>query len=130
MVSKLLKRPEQDTSSGQFNGQKNVSYSTEKFCKFIDKDLWEETLSEMDVLKNDANKILSEIQVDLGGGGNYYLLYFLVRKVNPKIVVETGVAAGWSSLSILRAFQKSGFENSIPVISHTFVLINQRNILG
>ena len=63
----------------------------------------------MDVLKNDANKILSEIQVDLGGGGNYYLLYFLVRKVNPKIVVETGVAAGWSSLSILRAFQKSGF---------------------
>ena len=110
MVSKLLKRLEQDTSSESIQwAKKNVSYSTEKFCKFIDKDLWEETLSEMDVLKNDANKILSEIQVDLGGGGNYYLLYFLVRKVNPKIVVETGVAAGWSSLSILRAFQKSGF---------------------
>ena len=39
MVSKLLKRLEQDTSSESIQWAKNVSYSTEKFCKFIDKDL-------------------------------------------------------------------------------------------
>lgn len=110
MVSKLLKRLEKDTSSESIQwAKKNVSCTTEQFCKFIDKGLWEETLFEMNILENDARRIISEIQVDLGGGGNYYLLYFLIRKVNPQIVVETGVAAGWSSLSILRAFYKSGF---------------------
>ena len=38
---------------------------------------------------------------------NYFLLYFLVRKFCPKIIVETGVAAGWTTLSILRALDKN-----------------------
>ena len=45
--------------------------------------------------------------MSLGGGGNFILLYFLTRKFN-KVVVETGVAAGWSSLAILGAFEKNG----------------------
>ena len=63
---------------------KKHSNLTEKFCKIIDKNLWEETLIKINILKKDANKILSETHVDLGGGGNYYLLYFLIRKVNLK----------------------------------------------
>ena len=131
MITKLFKRLEQNTSSESIQwAKKNVSYSTEKFCKFIDKNLWEETLFEMNVLKNDANKILSEIQVDLGGGGNYFLLYFLVRKVNPQVVVETGVAAGWSSLSILRAFQKSGFGKLYSSDFRYFRLNQPENYIG
>ena len=73
---------EQDTSSKAIQwAKKNVSYSTEIFCKIIDENLWEETLFEMKILKRDASQILSEIDVDLGGGGYYYLLYFLIRKI-------------------------------------------------
>ena len=131
MVSKLLKRAEQDTSSKAIQwAKKNVSYSTEIFCKIIDENLWEETLFEMKILKRDASQILSEIDVDLGGGGNYYLLYFLIRKINPGIVVETGVAAGWSSLSILRAFQKSGFGKLYSSDFPYFRLNQPENYIG
>ena len=34
------------------------------------------------------------LDVSLGGGGNYLLLYFLIRKIIPYNIVETGVAAG------------------------------------
>ena len=115
----------------QLDGQKkNVGLSTEDFCKLIDKDLWNETIFEMRLLEKDAENILSKINFSLGGGGNYYLLYFLIRKTSPKIVVETGVAAGWSSLCILRAFKKSlVLENYIQVIFHIFVLKTRKNIL-
>ena len=53
-------------------------------------------------------KKLSKLEVSLGGGGNYILLYFLIIKFKPQNVVETGVAAGWSSLFILRALKKNG----------------------
>ena len=43
----------------------------------------------------------------------FFFLYFLVRKIKPSIIVETGVAAGWSSLFII---SKNG--NYILVISH------------
>jgi len=130
MVSKLLKRTEQDTSSEAIQWAKKNCILTEKFCKIIDENLWEETLFEMNILKKDANKILSKIHVNLGGGGNYYLLYFLVRKVKPKIVVETGVAAGWSSLSILRAFQKSGFGKLYSSDFPYFRLNQPENYIG
>ena len=36
------------------------------------------------------------------------LLYFLAIKLKPNVIVETGVAAGWSSLAFLRALRKNG----------------------
>jgi len=43
-----------------------------------------------------------------GGGAAYGLLYFLVRLRRPKVAVETGVAAGWSSEAILSAMAANG----------------------
>jgi predicted O-methyltransferase YrrM len=43
--------------------------------------------------------------MDLGGGGHSPLLYFFTRHLNPDIVIETGVAAGWSSQAILTALK-------------------------
>ena len=46
------------------------------------------------------NKILSD---------KTQILYFLVRKIKPRIIVETGVAAGQSSGYILQAIKDNGF---------------------
>lgn len=46
--------------------------------------------------------------VDLGGGGDHRLLYFLTRWTRPTVVVETGVAAGWSSRAVLAALERNG----------------------
>ncbi len=53
-------------------------------------------------------KALSTIDLDLGGGGHGKLLYFVTRALQPRTVVETGVAAGHSSRAILAALKKNG----------------------
>ena len=50
---------------------------------------------------------MENIQYNLGGGADYPLLYFLTRYLNPENVLETGVAAGFSSYAILSALQKN-----------------------
>jgi len=108
MVKKLLQRSEKDKSIPATKwAQSKVKLSTAEFCQHIDKKLYEEILREVAIIKRDAEARLLSIKFSLGGGGNYFLLYFLVRKFCPKIIVETGVAAGWSSLSILRALHKN-----------------------
>ena len=51
---------------------------------------------------------MKNIKYDLGGGADYPLLYFLTRYLRPENVLETGVAAGFSSYAILSALQKNG----------------------
>lgn len=84
----------------------------------LDSDLWNETQQVCGFLKKRGEDKLKTIDKDLGGGGNYHLLYFMVRYIQAKIVVETGVAAGWSSQSILTALQKN--ENDGKLYSSDF----------
>jgi predicted O-methyltransferase YrrM len=46
--------------------------------------------------------------VPLGGGGQFQLVHFLVRHLQPRVVLETGVAAGWTSQAILSALEANG----------------------
>ena len=108
MVKKLLKRLEKNNSILATKwAESKVKLTTTEFCQNIDKKQYVETVSEVARIKEDAKTKLSYLKFPLGGGGNYFLLYFLVRKFCPKITIETGVAAGWSSLSILRALHKN-----------------------
>tara|TARA_B100001057_G_scaffold443022_1_gene478818 strand:+ start:375 stop:1127 length:753 start_codon:yes stop_codon:yes gene_type:complete len=108
ILKKILKKTEKDTSvKAKKWAQSKVEFTTEEFCQSIDKKLFEEIKDDILKIKKIADSKLSSAKHKLGGGGNYFLLYFLVRKFYPKIVVETGVASGWSSLSILKAFQKN-----------------------
>jgi predicted O-methyltransferase YrrM len=76
----------------------------------IDKELYIETTSVSNEIKARSNvkvKELLNLGIDLGGGGSIELLYFLTRKVMPKVILETGVAAGWSSYALLSAAKKN-----------------------
>jgi predicted O-methyltransferase YrrM len=80
----------------------------EAFLRRVDSDLWDETSQVCREIESDAQRKLAEIDVPLGGGGNYPLLYFFTRLRRPATVVETGVAAGWSSQAILTALRNNG----------------------
>ena len=75
------------------------------YCNSIDPDLWKESQRLAEKLENHSHKILSNIKYDLGGGGCYSLIYFYTRLLKPSVVIETGVAAGWSSYSFLKAME-------------------------
>ena len=78
------------------------------FAKTISPHLWEEAITQSKTIEQNADKTLENIPYDLGGGADYKLLYFLTRYLSPENVLETGVAAGFSSYAILSALQKNG----------------------
>ena len=45
---------------------------------------------------------------EMGGAADCALAYWLVRHLQPDVVVETGVAAGWSSRAFLTALEANG----------------------
>ena len=72
----------------------------------VDIELAQEAHDFLESFSNKGRKILAESKFIQGGGGAYDLLYFLVMKVKPKNVVETGVASGWSTTAILTALDR------------------------
>ncbi len=108
ILFKILKRFEKNTEIESRDwALSKTKISIDDFLKNLDVSLFNETIKETKKIEYDSNKKLSLINLSLGGGAHYTLLYFLVRKFKPNIVIETGVAAGWSSLSILRAMKKN-----------------------
>jgi predicted O-methyltransferase YrrM len=108
IFKKIFKRFEKDTSiEAKKWAKSNANQTTEEFCRSIDSPLYDEIKTEIKSIEEYAKNKLSKLSVSLGGGGNYKLLYFLIRKTKPLIAVETGVAAGWTSLAILRALNKN-----------------------
>lgn len=108
MLGKVLRRFEADTSHEATEWSKSQATRTEVICRSIDSSLWDEAERWFVGFKPGAQARLSEVGVNLGGGGNARLLYFLTRKMRPEHVVETGVAAGWSSSAILAAMDANG----------------------
>lgn len=88
----------------------NYKSDLDNFLININLDLWQESKNIHKEINDRANKILPVLNVKLGGGASDKLLYFLVRLKKPNTIIETGVAAGFSSLSILKAieFNKKG----------------------
>tara|TARA_Y100000768_G_scaffold388767_1_gene386976 strand:- start:2261 stop:3031 length:771 start_codon:yes stop_codon:yes gene_type:complete len=78
------------------------------YAKNLDLNLWNEAVKFSEDMEQDAKEKLSHLDFKLGGGGIYPLLYFLVRKLKPNNIVETGVAAGFSSQAFLKALDKNG----------------------
>lgn len=95
------------TKDGNLDWLKKVCTSFEAFAANIDAQLWKDSIEAGDKIKKDAQLKLSEIKHQMGGGGHYQLLHFMVKLLDPEIVVETGVAAGFSSYALLKAIQEN-----------------------
>ncbi len=55
----------------------------------------------------EARKLEAKSSVAMGGAGHINLIYDCVRLLKAEIVIETGVAYGWSSLAILKGLTKT-----------------------
>ena len=131
IIKKIIKRFEKNTSLQAKEWAKlNTKFTTEEFCKSIDLNLYNGILNDVVLIEKEAKYKLSNLSVKLGGGGNFVLLYFLVRKLKPEIIVETGVAAGWSSLAFLRALRKNGFGKLYSSDFPYFRLKNPEQYIG
>jgi predicted O-methyltransferase YrrM len=84
------------------------STTAEQIAERIDPPLWAEAGEFDRTFREHARPILDAIPHDLGGGGDYRFLYWLTRYMKPQVVLETGVAAGWSSRAFLCALKKNG----------------------
>ncbi len=87
--------------------------SLNDFIKTLNAPLWEDTKKTCATLADNAQKKLDKLGLDLGGGGHYPLLYFITRHFAPQTVIETGVAAGWSSKAILTALKDNGTDGKL-----------------
>ena len=111
LAGKLLKRLRGESDRGSPANDswlaKN-SVSAEEVARALDAALWEEAEQfgrDFEIL---AKSILDEIPHTLGGGSHYRFLYWLTRYMQPLVVLETGVAAGWSSRAFLAALDGNG----------------------
>ena len=57
---------------------------------------------------NDGKRLEKNSSVKMGGSGHIHLIYDCVKLLRAEKVIETGVAYGWSSLAILKAFYDIG----------------------
>lgn len=78
------------------------------FASAIDAALWAEAGEWVAAFEPRARARLAALGVRLGGGGHYQLVHFLVRHLRPRVALETGVAAGWTSAAILTAMERNG----------------------
>jgi predicted O-methyltransferase YrrM len=78
------------------------------FGESLDPELWAESEAWAAEFRVTARAKLDALAVPLGGGGQFQLVHFLVRYLKPRVVLETGVAAGWTSQAILSALEQNG----------------------
>lgn len=70
----------------------------------------------------EAHKRVKTCPVKMGGAGNLDILLRLCRRVGARAVVETGVAYGWSSLTVLLHFEERGagtlYSTNMPYVEY------------
>jgi predicted O-methyltransferase YrrM len=111
LAKKIAKRVSGETDRGSPENDEWIvanSIPAEKIAISLDSGLWNEALQFSESLQKRAAAILEGIPYELGGGGHDVFLYWLTRYARPKVIVETGVAAGWTSTAFLAAIAKNG----------------------
>jgi len=94
--------------AADFSWLRKNQESFESWAKSINAVAWDESLRFSEEMHRSAKNKLASVPFALGGGGIYPVLYFLTITKKPQTVVETGVAAGYSSQTFLKALRRNG----------------------
>jgi len=106
LYSRVTSPPEEDSSAESVAWCSKYSVSTEEALAHLYPEVELKPLSELHKKDYDrALEIERSCPVWMGGPADLELLHHLVKYSGAKTVVETGVAYGWSSLSILLALE-------------------------
>ncbi|WP_436932531.1 class I SAM-dependent methyltransferase [Halosimplex halobium] len=106
---------------------RNHHVRAQDYLREADEALWLETMSYLDKLESDlqteyGNEVYTSDlhdRIEEGAGGAAHdILYFYTRYLEPTTVLETGVAAGWSSRVITDGLYKNSegklYSNDLP----------------
>lgn len=125
VITRLKERSAANDSALATQWAANQAEPLENFVKGLNAPLWEETQTTCQTLTEKAQAKLDALGMNLGGGGHYPLLYFMTRHLKPNTVIETGVAAGWSSQAILTALKEN--KNNGKLYSSDFPYFRYKN---
>jgi predicted O-methyltransferase YrrM len=107
VVKRVTNRSSASTIADNHKWIHDSAIAADSLAMRLDAGLWKEAKEFGDRLRERAADILLQVPFDMGAGGNYELLYWMTRFLRPTYVVETGVAAGWSSEAFLTAMKRN-----------------------
>ena len=93
--------------SKYLNYLKENALDYDNFFSKIDLELWNEAKEVSKKINVNSKKILENIPYELGGSGPIEAVYFLTRFTKPNNIIETGVAAGFTSYGFFEAIKKN-----------------------
>ena len=114
LLRKILEKVSEigrDESEFAFQWANKKQVSIDIWLQNVERSLYLETLGAVETIRKQSQGTIKELQnsgIDLGGGGAIDLLYFFTRLIQPSRILETGVAAGWSSFAFLLAIERNG----------------------
>ena len=108
IINKIFKRLSKKNNIDSRKWAIKKCESFEDFAKKINNDILIESINYSKYLNEYSSSKLKDLNVVLGGGAFCSLLYFITRLKKPKVILETGVAAGFSSRTFLDATKKNG----------------------
>ena len=109
----------------------DLKISAEDYLKKIDTNLYEEAIIETNKIIQSSDLVTKNYK-NITFGGNYALEihYFLTRYYKPKIIFETGVAAGYSSYTFLESIKKNNIGKLFSSDFPYFRLENPEQYIG
>jgi hypothetical protein len=116
----LASKREVDTSAEASEWAQALAAPQSDALSSLNAELWVEACAYEEALRLEAEHSWGPRIASLGGGGDVAVLYFLARFRQPTFIVETGVAAGWSSRALLDAAQANGtgvlYSSDLPYV--------------
>jgi predicted O-methyltransferase YrrM len=113
LLRKILEKVSEigrDESEFAFQWANKKQVPIDIWLQSMEGNLYLETIVAVETIRKQSQETIKELQnsgIDLGGGGAIDLLYFFTRLIQPRRILETGVAAGWSSFAFLLAIERN-----------------------
>lgn len=116
----LASKREVDTSTEAREWAEALAVPQGDALASLNPELWADACAYEQALRLEAEQSWGPRIGSLGGGGDVAALNFLARFRQPAFIVETGVAAGWSSHALLDALRANGagvlYSSDLPYV--------------